>query len=163
MNVGQCEFVTKSAATSRTAVAISAADPHLTIALTDAGVYLIEAFLRFTAPATPGFSFAPLCTSVPVLSLFDALINNNEQEGSSSWRDVGGRGAVWQNTSLVAADQITGGNGSNVSGEVQHVLLRGVMEISGACTFSIGWAQRTSSATATTLEQDSFLLAQRLA
>lgn len=162
MIVGKMEIKAKSSATSRSSTTAVTADPDLTIDL-EAGTYLINAYLRITAPATPDVRIAPLCTTAPDKSLFTAVINESENEASASWSTVGMLGAVWAGTTLTNADPTSGWIGSDTSGYKSFVHLQGVMTISSSGTFSVGWAQQTSNASSTTLEQDSFMTVHRIA
>ncbi len=145
-------FAYKDANTARTSTTTLADDPDLVIAVEAVAIYKLTASLRVLGAAAGDFKMQ---------------FNTPGATGSGSW------GAYMLSLAAATVDDTKNsirttmdnprsiGTVSTSSG--QAILIQGLVRTSTAGNFTLSWAQDTSSATATTLEADSWVELKRVA
>lgn len=154
---GLSSAVVKTAATDRSSTTTLTSDPDLQFTAASGGTYDIQFCLAFggVTTGTQGFKFA--------FNLTSAGTQNGMWGGSSRVNAAGaahsgiylgdGTGGT---TGQVAFATISTGNGTN------QVCGQGMVSQSGAVTYAIQWAQNSSNANATRLNQGSYIRFTRL-
>jgi hypothetical protein len=141
MKVGQTATIFKPSATSRNTTTTLANDPDLQFTNMPAGAYWIEGSIRYSSQAAVGIKYY--------------LINNN---ASCTGSMTGDMTAMDQNGSSLVSDIAV--NNGVVAGAGVHFVFQGSVNSPGS--FSLCWAQNTSSATATLVSATSSLVLQRI-
>lgn len=139
--------IVKTSATARTSTTTFAADPALTFAVSASSTYLIKGMLFVTASATPDFKV------------------RLTGPASSTWRgEIFGRAA---GVATIEGDEIDESGDSFVIAGGSPTELCCWFEVylvtTGSGTFSVEWAQNSSSASATTMQAGSYIEYQKIA
>lgn len=159
--------VRKTADTARTSTTTTTADPHLSLNVEANGVYVWDGWMKysadtagdivfdFTVPSGALGEWGAFGPGIVVIGADDtplALQTDTQQSTGYMLR---------AETNDVSQSRTYGGLGTSVG---LTVLMNGTLRVgSNAGTFSLDWAQGTSSANATTLFTDSWLKFQRIA
>jgi hypothetical protein len=152
--VGGIRVARKTGDTARTSTTTQAADPHLAFPVQANAVYLLDGWLKYDADAAADIT---LDWTIPAGAL-------GEWTGSGASIDTAGA-ANGYSVQLAATDidaaRSFGGAGA---GATLTIDIKGTLRVAAtAGTYSLTWAQRVSSATATTVYTDSWLRLHRVA
>lgn len=155
LGIGGMRAVRKPSDTSRSSTTTPTDDPALTITFPTIGDYLISAqcfFAANTAGADCQIAFGG--TAVGNLNWSAAGAHNSLTSGSAAQGEWIAR--------VGSSTPIPFGN-SQTAGVETGVIIQGSFQVTTAGTFTLQWAQQTSSATATILRTGSWLRAERIA
>jgi len=145
----------KTADTSRSAVTTTSADPHLVFDVVANGVYIVDGWVKYFADPAADLT---VDFTVPSGSL-------GEWNGFAAGSGTAGPGVTTGYSIRTEANDVSQPRNYYGSTDLAHGLLIHTMLRVGTTggTFSLDWAQGTSSATATILYTDSWLRLQRIA
>jgi hypothetical protein len=156
----------KTADTSKTSDATTAADPHLQFSVEANGVYVWNGMIiydghidgdiniDFSAPTGSAGEWSALGAGRPVTGASSTPTLRIDTAGASGYM-------IRTETSDVTTARSYGclGTGTTLS-----LMIAGTLRVgSTAGTFSLDWAQQASHATATTMFTDSYMFLQRIA
>lgn len=139
--------VVKPSNTSRASNATASADPDLSTTLGTAGTYSIKGYVSFTAGGTGGLKANLFASQAVANSRFGMW---RSQAGSTATNAIfPGSAPTTTITTATRIDDATGNAGA--------FWIDGQVVIPSSTTISLTWAQQTSDATATVLEQGSYI------
>lgn len=145
----------KTADTSRAATTTTTADPHLAFDAAANAVYIWDGWVKYFADPAADLT---IDFTVPSGSL-------GEWNGFAAGSGTSGVGVTAGYSIRTESNDVSQPRNYYGSTDLQHgLILHGILRTSTtAGTFSLDWAQGTSSATATILYTDSWLRFQRIA
>ncbi|MFF7837541.1 hypothetical protein ACFZC6_01705 [Streptomyces ossamyceticus] len=151
----QPQVIRKTADTSRSATTTTTADPHLTIEVEANAVYIWDGWVKYFADPAADLT---IDFTVPTNAL-------GEWNGFAAGSGTSGVGVTTGYSIRTEANDVSQSRNFYGSTDLTHgVKLDGILRVaSTGGTFSLDWAQGSSSATATILYTDSWLRFQRIA
>lgn len=138
----------KASGTPRTTTTTQTADPDLAVGFLSAGIWVIEAVIRFNGPAGNSLSWGWQTSATSIAGSICTLYNNTTPAVILSYHLVSYTGSLAQTTGTAPANE-------------QSLRFNGMVQAGSAGTFAFAWAQGSSSATATTVDRASYLNAWR--
>lgn len=166
LSSAQPQVIRKTADTSRTSTTTTTADPHLQISLLSNAVYVWSGWVKydtdaaadlvldFTLPGDALGEWLGFGAGNPVTGASATPTLRVDTQGVSGYM-------IRTETNDVAQSRSFGGLGVGIT---MGVMMNGIVRMGPtAGTLSLDWAQSASSATATTLYTDSWMLFQRIA
>jgi len=147
--VNSVTTVYKTADTVRTNTAVIAADPHLTFTNLTAGRYAFEAYIVYDSPAAADLHCRYLATGHDAVNSYRTDIGTPL---TGTPEQVEARTVLIGDTLEFEADNSR-----------QSIFTRGIIEFtSGTNTFEFAWAQDTANASASQVEENSYIKLTRL-
>lgn len=146
---GPYMYVRKTAAESVASSTTLQDDDHLTIAL-QPGIYRFTFILEATWAASVGLKVGLACTATDANVNAAVIFSNSSGSTPAGWGYIG-----FDFTGSVSYQTYAGTN--------DPVMIEGALTLADAGTFKLQWAQVTSNATNTTLEDGSRLFVERIA
>jgi hypothetical protein len=149
------QVIRKTADTSRSATTTTTADPHLTIEVDANAVYIWDGWVKYFADPAADLT---IDFTVPTNAL-------GEWNGFGAGSGTSGVGVTTGYSIRTEANDVSQSRNFYGSTDLTHgVILHGILRVGATGgTFSLDWAQGSSSATATILYTDSWLRFQRIA
>ena len=144
-------FVVKSADTTRTSDITPSADPHLTLAIPAAGLYIVQAFVVITCGA--GNFQVRYAYPAGNLDMFGMGLNVGVAASTGAFK------FRMENDAATPTPSLTFG-GDTVT--TTNIDLHALLTASAAGNVVIEWSQDTSNAAATIVKQGSFMHFQRV-
>lgn len=145
---GAYMYVRKTAAESVASSTTLQDDDHLTIAL-QPGIYRFTFILEATWAASVGMKVSLACDATNAQVNAAVIFSNSSGSTPSGW------GYLTTFAGTISHETYAGSNAP--------VLIEGALTLADAGTFNLQWAQATSSATNTTIEDGSRLFVERIA
>lgn len=146
--IGPYMYVRKTAAENVASSTTLQDDDHLTIDL-EPGIYRFTFILEVTWAASVGMKVALACDATSAQVKAAVIFSNASGSTPSGWGYLSTFGGT------VSHETYAGSNAP--------VMIEGVLTLADAGTFNLQWAQSTSSATNTTIEDGSRLFVERIA
>lgn len=147
-------FARKTADTARSST-ILAADPHLSVSVAANSVYAIDAYLSYSADTEADINFR---FDAPSGAAATIAWNALQFDGLSS------EGLIERNISLFILSSNPAAGAGSLSVEAVAALPKGLLITGGtAGSFTLTWAQWSSSGSASTLHTDSYIRLEKFA
>lgn len=136
----------KLSATARTSSTAQVADPDLELGFAQGGIWVIEAVIRFSGPAGNNLSWGWQTSAPGIAGNVAGLVNNSSGNLELSYRPW--TYAAWLAQTTGIANEFT-------------IRFNGMVSVGGTGSLAFAWGQGASSATATTVDVGSYLMAWR--